>query len=391
MPWSTPDLMTVREEFIRFVVSGRHQVIEACIVFGVSEKTGHKWLKRYREGGVEGLADRSHAPHQPAHQVPRELRESIIHLRSLHPSWGPRKLRSNLERRNPDTPWPAPSTIGELLRRECMVARRRRRTPRGRALDSTLTPGNSPNHVWSTDFKGEFRLSRGDYCYPLTIQDHKSRFLIECRALGSTSGDAVKIVFRQIFEKFGLPEVMRSDNGVPFAHPLSLARLSALSVWWIRLGIRPERIEPGHPQQNGRHERMHRTLKAEATRPPSQTLIQQQKRFDSFRREYNEERPHEALGQAPPAGCCRSSKRSFPSQLPEMIYPAHYEVRRVEKTGMLHYKGHHFWLSKTLCGEEIGLEEAEYELLTVNFGALSLGTYHMPSRTFIAECTWRDE
>jgi putative transposase len=391
VPWSTPDLVTIRKEFIRFVLSGRHHITEACVVFGVSEKTGHKWLNRYRDEGLKGLDNRSHAPYIAAHQVSRQLRDRITQFRSIHPTWGPRKLKSNLERKFPNTQWPAASTIGELLRRQGLVKHRRRKShPAGKALNSSLTAGDRPNQVWTTDVKGEFRLGSGPYCYPLTVMDYKSRYLLECRALSSTSSDAVKIVFTQIFEEFGMPLVMRSDNGIPFAHPLAIARLSALSIWWIRLGIRPERITPGHPQQNGQHERMHKTLKDESTRPPSASLTRQQKRFDRFRREYNDERPHESLGQNPPADFYARSDRSFPKELPDLIYPAHFELRHVEKTGMVHFRGHHFWLSKTLIGQALGLEETEADMLTVHFGPLSLGTYDLPSRTFIAESIWND-
>jgi transposase InsO family protein len=390
VPWRNPDLVTIREEFIQFALSGRHHITEACVVFGISEKTGHKWLNRYRDEGRKGLGDRSHVPHFSVNQVSSEVRKRIVDFRSLHPKWGARKLKANLTRKHPHTLWPAASTIGELLRREGLSKpRRNRHQGRAQALDSQLTVASYPNHVWSTDFKGEFKLGSGPYCFPLTVQDYKSRFLIECRALSSTSGDSAKIVFSQIFERFGMPDVMRSDNGVPFAHALALARLSALSVWWIRLGIRPERIEPGQPQQNGQHERMHRTLKDEATRPPSMTLVQQQKRFDHFRREYNEERPHESLGQNPPSDFYRASERPFPRELPEMSYPTHYHVRRVERSGMVTYRGHRFWLTKSLSGEDVGLEETDNDLVSVNFGQLCLGTYHLPSNTFIAECVWR--
>lgn len=305
MPWRNPDLMSVRKEFVRLALTGRHSITELCVAFGISEKTGHKWLARYRREGVQGLADRSHSPHAPPHQLSRSVQQGITALRSQHPTWGPRKLRAVLERRSPEISWPAASTIGELLRREGLVktSRRRRSKNVGRPLDAGLTLAAAPNDVWTTDFKGEFRLGPGPYCYPLTVLDAQSRFLIGCTGLFSTATLPVQIVFKRLFQCYGLPEVIRSDNGVPFASPVALGRLSKLSVWWIRLGIRPERIELGHPEQNGQHERMHRTLKAEATRPPSATLTQQQQRFDRFRREYNDERPHESLGQRPPTSC----------------------------------------------------------------------------------------
>jgi putative transposase len=259
----------------------------------------------------------------------------------------------------------------------------------GRPLDTGLTLAAAPNDVWTTDFKGEFRLGPGPYCYPLTVLDAQSRFLIGCTGLFSTSTLPVQIVFKRLFQRYGLPEVIRSDNGVPFASPIALGRLSKLSVWWIRLGIRPERIELGHPEQNGQHERMHRTLKAEATRPPSASLVQQQQRFDRFRREYNDERPHESLGQRPPASCYTPSSRAFPSPLPAPEYPAHFDVRRVTRNGVISWRGQYVFLTKALAREDVGLEETDTDTWNLSFGPLSLGSYHSPSNTFIPELRWR--
>ena len=392
MPWETPDLVSVRKEFIDLAWSRLYTITECCVMFGISEKTGHKWLSRYRSEGPQGLADRSHVPHMPPHQVAPEMRREIIDFREQHPTWGPRKLRAVLERKFPDTTWPASSTIGELLRREGLVnsSRRRRKIHAiGQPLDAGLTLAQAPNDVWTTDFKGEFRLGSGPYCYPLTVCDAQSRYLLGCTALFSTASVPVQVVFKRIFQRYGLPQVIRSDNGVPFASPVALGRLSTLSVWWIKLGIRPERIKPAHPQQNGQHERMHKTLKAEATRPPSSTLIQQQERFDRFRREFNNERPHESLGQRPPASCYAPSTREFPTRLSGLEYPAHFEVRRVGNAGSVVWKGRHFWLSKTLASEEIGFEEIDTDTWSVNFGRLVLGSYHPPSNTFLPEVYWR--
>lgn len=297
-----------------------------------------------------------------------------------------------LARSAPDATWPAPSTIGELLRREGLIRPRRRRHRQAIApLDACLTVARSPNEVWSTDFKGEFRLGSGEYCYPLTVLDQTSRYLLGCTGLLSTSTLPVKIVFKRLFQKFGLPEVMRSDNGVPFASPNALGRLSKLSVWWIRLGIKPERIDPGKPQQNAQHERMHKTLKAEATRPPSESLSAQQKRFDRFQREYNSVRPHEALSQREPAALYVSSPREFPSRLAAIDYPEHLEVRHVSDNGMVTFEGRHFWLTKALSGEEVSFEEADESLWTVSFGPLTLGSYHPPSNIFLPEISWKDK
>jgi putative transposase len=384
--------MSQRQEFIRLVHQRRHPITELCIAFGISEKTGHKWLSRFHHEGVAGLADRSHVPHLAPHQVSPRLRRSVKALREQHPTWGARKLRAVLARNSPEITWPAPSTIGELLRREGLIRpTRRKRHPGapGAPVDSGLTIARAPNDVWTTDFKGEFRLGSGPYCYPLTVLDAQSRYLLGCRALLSTATVPVKVVFTRLFERFGLPEVIRSDNGAPFASSNSLARLSTLSVWWIHLGIRPERIAPGHPQQNGQHERMHKTLKAEATRPPSASLRDQQTRFDRFRREYNGVRPHEALGQREPSSCYTPSARSFPDHLRALEYPAHLEVRRVSSKGMIAWRGRHVWLTRGLSGEDVSLEETDNDTWTISFGPLALGTYHPPSHIFLPETYWK--
>lgn len=383
--------MSQREEFVHLVHQKRHPITELCAAFGISEKTGHKWLSRFAREGRLGLADRSHVPHVAPHQVSSRIRREIFSLREKHPTWGARKLRAALARSASDTTWPAASTIGELLRREGLIRPGRRRRQRVVPLDARLTEARSPNEVWSTDFKGEFRLGTGDYCYPLTVLDQTSRYLLGCTALLSTKTLPVKIVFRRLFEKFGLPEVIRSDNGVPFASASSLGRLSTLSVWWIRLGIRPERIAPGQPQQNGQHERMHRTLKAEATRPASATLSDQQRRFDRFQREYNSVRPHEALAQREPAKLYVPSPRQLPSRLAAIDYPGHLEVRRVSDNGMVTFEGRYFWLTKALSGEDVSFEETDESVWTVSFGPLTLGTYHPPSNIFLPETSWKDK
>lgn len=383
--------MSQREEFVTLVHQRRHPITELCVAFGISEKTGHKWLSRFRHEGISGLADRSHVPHLAPHQISPRLRRSIVAAREKHPTWGPRKLRAILSRSSPEVVWPAPSTIGELLLREGLVhsTRRRRRAPLGAALDSLLTVAHSPNDVWSTDFKGEFRLGCGSYCYPLTVLDAQSRYLLGCRALLSTAGVTAKVVFSRLFERFGMPEVIRSDNGSPFASATALGRLSRLSVWWIRLGIRPERIGLGHPEQNGQHERMHKTLKAEATHPSSASLRDQQSRFDRFRREYNTLRPHEALGQREPASLYTTSSRAFPAHLNPIEYPAHLEVRRVGNDGRIAWKGRHLWLTKALSGEDVSFDETDEDSWTISFGPLTLGTYHPRSHIFLPETFWK--
>jgi transposase InsO family protein len=382
--------VNIREEFIQHALSGRFPITALCNGYGISEKTGHKWLNRFKEEGTSGLSDRSHAPHEVAHKISDSLRREILSLREKHPTWGPRKLRTVLGRRSRLSTLPAASTIGEVLRREgCVCPSRRSKRGLGFPMDSPLTKAHAPNDVWTTDFKGEFRLQRGSYCYPLTAQDDSSRYIIGTTALSSTATLPVQIAFTRHFEEFGLPLVIRSDNGVPFASPTAIGRLSRLSVWWIKLGIRPERIEPAHPAQNGKHERMHKTLKAEATRPPSQSLTEQQIRFDRFRREYNNDRPHEALNQETPASRYSHSTRAFPISLPAFEYPSHFEVRYVSPGGMVNFKTRRFFLSVALAGEEIGLEEIDDDLWRLTLGPLVLGTFHDESNSFIDEVQWQ--
>lgn len=384
--------MNTRREFIRQALIGRHPITELCIAFGVSEKTGHKWLARWKKEGDFGLSDRSHVPHTPPHQVALSIRREITALREKHPTWGSRKLRTVLQRRSPRVSWPAASTIGELLRHEGLVRpSRRRRKAMGIPLDFGLTKATQPNDVWTTDFKGEFRLGSGDYCYPLTVLDAQSRFLLGTTALSSIATVPVQIVFERHFEEFGMPLVIRSDNGIPFASPRSIGRLSTLSVWWIRLGIRPETIKPAHPEQNGQHERMHRTMKAEATRPPGSTLMEQQRRFERFRREYNNDRPHESLNQETPASRYAKSTRKFPSLLPDLEYPPHFDVRTVQTNGMMCFRGGQFYLSASLINQEIGFEQSDNDIWDMSFGPLTLGSYHPGSNTFIDEVRWKPD
>lgn len=390
MPWRTPDLVAIREEFVQQAMSGRYPVAALCNAYGISEKTGHKWLNRFKAEGRRGLSDRSRAPHETPHKISPEVRREILALREKHPTWGPKKLRVVLRRKVSEKHWPAASSIGDLLRREgCVQPQRRRHVATELPIDAGLTVAGAPNEVWSTDFKGQFRLTNGELCYPLTTQDAFSRFVIGTTALSSTASVPVEIAFTRHFQQYGLPSVIRSDNGVPFASPTAIGRLSKLSVWWIRLGIRPERIEPGEPQQNGTHERMHKTLKADATRPPSSSLTEQQLRFDRFRREYNDERPHESLGQQTPSSRYSPSTRVFPSRLPKLIYPAHFEVRVVSGSGAINFRGRKFQVTTALNNQELGLEETDDDLWTVSFGALVLGTLHYPSSTFIDEVCWK--
>lgn len=372
MSWKASDPMSERVKFIGLLKSGQRTVAGLCREFGISRKTAYKWAQRFEQEGLDGLREKSRAPRQMPWQTPSEVQELLLTARKRHPTWGPRKLKAWLEDRDDTLDLPAPSTIGDLLRREGLVHRRRRRLK----LPVPKSPFGSqilePNQEWDVDFKGEFRLGDGRYCFPLTLTDAFSRYLLEVRALEGTSGAKARPFFEQAFRAFGLPWTIRSDNGAPFAST-GLGRLSALSVWWIKLGIRPLRGRPHHPQDNGRHERMHRTLKAETTRPPAQESRGQQKRFDAFRKEYNDERPHEALGQRPPARLYRVSRRPFPGRIPEVEYPGHYEVRQVSSGGIFTWRSQAIFLGHSLIGERIGLREVEDGLWRVCFADVELG------------------
>jgi putative transposase len=393
MPWSDITPMSQRLEFVHLVQRGRHTMVEACCIFAISEKTGYKWIARFAAGGVAALADRSHAPLAPAHQLAPALAAKIIALRARHPTWGPRKLRQRLRTLAPTLPWPAMSTIGALLTRHGLVrARPRRARDRIVSLESTLTAAAAPNDVWTADFKGEFLLRGGRQdCYPLTIADLCSRALLGCRALAGTASAPAQGAFRRVFQRYGLPRVMRTDNGVPFAHAHALGGLSTLAVWWLHLGIRPERIAPGRPQQNGVHERMHRTLKAEATRPPAPTLDTQQRRFDRFRHEFNQERPHEGLGGATPASQYTASGRPYPSRLPGFEYAAELVVRRVRTAGSIKWLGHSLFLSTILAGEDVALEEREADRWTITLGPLVLGVFEPACFRFTPGVYWQTD
>jgi transposase InsO family protein len=295
----------------------------------------------------------------------------LIELRRHHPTWGAKKLLKVLHRRHPTWPLPARSTVCDLLDRAGLITTTRRRGVPAHP-GRPLTPMTAVNGIWTADFKGHFKTRNGVYCYPLTIVDGFSRYLLACQGLLSTAIAGAKPIFLRLFQEYGLPDIIRTDNGVPFA-TTALGRLSLLSVWWIRLGIRPELIEPASPQQNGRHERMHRTLKAEATRPPSANLQAQQVRFNRFRQEYNHDRPHEALDQETPASQYRPSTRPLPRQLPPLEYPGHFEVRLVSRNSGIRWKKRWVCVTHTLAGEYVGLEEVGDGLWDVYFGPLKLG------------------
>lgn len=343
---------------------------QLCDDFGISRKTGYKWVARFLESGIPGLVELSRAPHESPHAVDESTADTIVELRKEHPTWGPKKLLAHLGRKYPKRTWPAQSTIGALLKRHGLVKPRRRRSRTPRA-SHPLAAATEPNVVWCADFKGKFRVGR-EYCHPLTISDAYSRFLLECRKTEAERTEPVKKVFEEAFHEYGLPLRIRSDNGSPFASR-AVGGLSRLSIWWVKLGILPERIEPGHPEQNGRHERMHRTLKLETATPPRSTMDAQQAAFDCFRYTYNHERPHEALGQRTPASLYVSSLRPMPSYIGEPEYPDEFELRRVNPSGYVKFKTANLSLSTLLAGETVGLEEIDDDRWQLWFGPIYLG------------------
>jgi transposase InsO family protein len=345
---------------------------ELCERYGVSRRIGYKWVERFMQGGEPALADQRRAPRKQAQETAPELVAQIIALRQERQTWGPRKLRVRLQRLHPEIAWPAASTMGEILRREGLIVSRPRRRRSCGAWSSERTKADEPNRVWTVDFKGEFRLANARYCYPLTVLDGHSRFLLCCRALPGTRSQGVRANFERIFREYGLPEVIHSDNGSPFGSS-AVAGLSRLAVWWLRLGIRLERSRPGRPQDNGAHERLHRTLKAEAIKPPRATPELQQRAFDRFRKVYNEERPHEALQMQAPGSVYRCSERCLPDRLPDLAYPATYLRRRVSALGRFKWRRKSYFLSETLHHQEIGFDyraDGEFDLY---FGAVHLG------------------
>jgi putative transposase len=374
MPWSETTPMDQRLQFVADAQRTDEPFTALCARFGIAPKTGYKWLARYAAEGPAGLAERSRRPHASPAATPPEAVAALLALRARHPTWGGKKLVAVLARRAPALPRVAPSTAAALLKRYGCIAHPRRRRALGHPGRPTA-PMDAPNAVWTADFKGQFKTGDGRYCFPLTVADGASRYLLACRALTSTKTAEARPVFARLFREYGLPARIRSDNGVPFA-TTALGRLSPLSVWWVRLGIVPELIEPSHPEQNGRHERMHRTLKAETARPPAPTRAAQQRAFDRFRVSFNGERPHEALGQRPPGECYASSPRPYPARVGPLEYPRHWEVRRVSRNGGVRW--HNAWVnvSHVLGGEYVAFEEVGDGLWEVRFGPVRLGRFH---------------
>ena len=373
MPWKASSVVDERMRFVLEHERGLHTMTDLCAVYDIARETGYYWLRRYQQGGLEALQDRDRAPERHPNQTPERIEEVVLQLRRAHMRWGPRKLKRVLERETPQTAWPAASTIGTLLAREGLVIPRkeRRRAP---PYTQPFASADAPNQVWCADFKGWFQTQDGDRVDPLTISDAHSRYLLRCQHVAKTSGEQVQAIFEAAFREYGLPQAMRTDNGPPFASR-AVAGLSRLAVWWMKLGIVPERIAAGHPEQNGRHERMHRTLKQETASPPAANTRAQQRAFHRFRREYNEERPHEALGMQTPSAVYTPSLRPYPARVREPEYDSAMRVRRVGLRGNFSWKHQHVFVSETLIGEPIGLLPVDDRMYTVYYAAFPIARF----------------
>lgn len=370
MPWHETSPMEQRLEFVREYETELFTMTELAAQYGISRKTGYKWLERYAAEGADGLRDQSRRPHTCPHATDPEVVATLMALRRRYPYWGPKKLIAVAARRAPTADYPARSTVAALLKRRGLSVARGRRVAR-LPVPPPMAPITAANGTWTTDFKGAFRTGDGAYCHPFTLRDGFSRYVLRCDALAGYTHDATQRCFARAFAEYGLPQRIRSDNGPPFAGAMGLSRLS---VWWLRLGIIPERIMPGHPEQNGSHEQFHAVLKVATARPPAATRHGQQRRFDRFRVEYNDERPHEALDNRVPAMLYRPSPRPLPARLPPLEYPGHFEVRRVYSNGCCWWGGHVFF-SEALMDQDVGFEEVDDEWWTVWLGSLAIGRY----------------
>jgi transposase InsO family protein len=370
MPWKRETELDQRIKLIGDWLSGDYSKTVLAKRYGISRPTVDKWIGRYMKEGADGLRERSRVPHHCPHRTPDAIVAELIAAKLKHMDWGPKKLLRYLADRHPETAWPAASTAGEILFRQGLVSprRQRKRTP---AYSQPFQDCTGPNQVWSVDFKGQFKTADRKWCYPLTLTDNDSRYLLLCQGLPRPGLKEVRPWFEWAFREYGLPDAIRSDNGVPFAS-MGLGGFSALSVWWIKLGIVPERIKPGRPDQNGRHERMHRTLKAATLRPVKSDLRRQQEAFSDFRREFNDERPHEALEMQTPGSHYSRSDREYPERLAEIVYGDEFEIRKVRHNGEIKWRGQCLYVSEALCGEPVGLKEVDN-----HHWALYFSNYHI--------------
>ena len=371
LPWKETSVESERLQFIERHAAGEETVAELCRRFGISRKTGYKLIGRYEAYGEGGLLDLSRAPHYHPNATPTQVVERIVEAKRRRPTWGPKKVVAWLRSIEPDVPWPSPSTASGILDRAGLVRRRKRRR-RATSWGEPFAHAQHPNDVWSIDLKGWFRTGDGMRIDPLTAQDAMSRYLLVCDGLDRATGPEVKRSLERAFREYGLPRVIRTDNGPPFAS-VGLGSLTPLSAWWVKLGIVPERIEPGHPEQNGRLERLHRTLKAETATPPKANRRRQRRALIHFRHSYNVERPHEALGQRPPSLLYTPSFRSYPARISSPQYGAGVTVRSVRSNGEIKWKGDLEYVSASLRGEPVGLVQQDERTWSIQFGPLLIG------------------
>lgn len=382
MPWKETCVVDERYRFVREAESYEGSFTELCEWYGISTKTGYKWISRHKSEGVAGLQDLSRAPAKHPNEIDKERQEAILEMRRAHPTWGPKKLLVVLQAREQTRAWPAKSTISEILKRNGLTAARKRRR-RACPSQQPFWGCETANQVWCADFKGWFRTGDGARCDPLTITDAYSRYLLRCQAVANLSHEVARGVFEAAFREYGLPAAMRTDNGSPFAS-VGLGGLSRLSVWWLKLGIKPERIKPGKPQQNGRHERMHLTLKKETANPPARTLRRQQELFDRFCQDYNHERPHEGLNMGTPASVYQESPRPYPARLRDPDYGDGFQLRRVGDRGEFYWHSQKIPLGYVLEGELIGLCPWDDRYWKMFFGGLELGVFDSHSRRVLS-------
>jgi putative transposase len=372
MPWKECHVVDERLRFVARLLDGEKMAV-VCKAFGISRKTGYKIYERYQQAGASGLTDRSRRPYRHANQLPMAIEKSIVRLKKQYPSWGAPKLRERLKQQWSDVTCPAISTIHAVLDRHGLVKHRRRR-PRSQVQGTTLSRPITPNALWCADYKGEFLLGNQRYCYPLTITDFATRYLLACEALSTTQERYAFRVFERAFHEFGLPQAIRTDNGVPFASAHALYGLSKLAVWWLRLGIQLERITPGHPEQNGRHERMHLTLKTEATRPAATNTLQQQARFDTFVHRFNHERPHHALDMQTPASRYTASTQPYRG-LEDLDYPLHDWTAIITTCGRICYHRRKINVSQVFAGQKVGVKQVQGHIWLVTFMHYDLGYF----------------
>ena len=374
MPWKGVTVSEQRQRFLEDYQLNYYSITELAERFSISRKTTHKWINRFKQYGQDGYHEISRRPHTCPWRTDQAITKELVKLRKAHHHWGPRKLLDLMHRRDPKRRLPSVATAARILSREGLIKPRRRYRRAHPGCPKSVPQG--PNDIWPADYKGQFRLKNGDYCFPLTVSDLSSRFILGVDAHPAISLEMTKRHFTQLFETYGLPNRIRTDNGAPFASN-ALARLSRLSVWFIKLGIYPELIEPGKPQQNGVHERMHRTLKQEATIPPASSLRAQQRKFDDFREDFNQVRPHEAIDMKRPGEIYEPSKRRMPRRIDVYDYPSHYIVRRVSRSGTVRVFGKQFFVSNTLHEDNVGLEEVDDGVYDLFFCFYHIGRYEL--------------